>query len=144
MIFRQIQVDDPHSPALSPPGHRHAGLAQAPATDEKITSLRFHEQFILERPELLILDKLRELARKQRGFDERERHEEEIQCTPVESSVNMSAECEYFEASEEDGAMIGSIVAAQRGELEEEIAGLETEAERVAEEARELAGEEPF
>jgi cell division protein FtsB len=32
----------------------------------------------------------------------------------------------------------------QRKELEEEIAGLKDEAERVAEEARELAGEVPF
>ena len=36
------------------------------------------------------------------------------------------------------------IVATQRKELEEEIAGLRDEADRVAEEARELAGEVPF
>jgi len=40
--------------------------------------------------------------------------------------------------------VIGQIVSAQREELEKEIAELETEAERVEEEARELAGEVPF
>ena len=40
--------------------------------------------------------------------------------------------------------MIGRIVAAQREEVEREIAGLEVEAERIGEEARELAGEVPF
>jgi len=35
-------------------------------------------------------------------------------------------------------------VAVQREELEQEITGLREEAERVAEEARELAGEVPF
>ena len=39
---------------------------------------------------------------------------------------------------------IKRIVAGQRDELEQEIAGLKAEAERVAEEARELAGEVPF
>jgi len=33
-------VDYPRTTALSPPGQRHAGLAQAPATDEKIAPLR--------------------------------------------------------------------------------------------------------
>ena len=40
--------------------------------------------------------------------------------------------------------MIAQIVSAQREELEQEIGDLEAEAERVAEEARELAGEVPF
>ncbi len=40
--------------------------------------------------------------------------------------------------------MIAQIVSAQREELEQEIRELEAEAERVAEEARELAGEVPF
>ena len=46
--------------------------------------------------------------------------------------------------SENDEAVIGQIVSAQREELEQEIVGLETEAERVTEEARELAGDVPF
>jgi len=40
--------------------------------------------------------------------------------------------------------VIGQIVSAQREELEQEIASLEAEAEKVAEEVRELAGEVPF
>ena len=32
VIFGQIQVDDPRSPALAPPDQRHADLAQTPAT----------------------------------------------------------------------------------------------------------------
>ena len=40
--------------------------------------------------------------------------------------------------------MIGSIVAEQRVELEREIGELKVEAERIAGEARELAGEVPF
>jgi len=40
--------------------------------------------------------------------------------------------------------VIGQIVSAQREELEKEIVGLKSEAERVAEEARELTGEVPF
>jgi len=46
--------------------------------------------------------------------------------------------------SEKDEAVIGQIVSAQREELEQEIGNLEAEAEKVAEEARELAGEVPF
>jgi len=46
--------------------------------------------------------------------------------------------------SENDETVIGQIVSAQREELEQEIASLENEADRVAEEARELAGEVPF
>ncbi len=40
--------------------------------------------------------------------------------------------------------MIDTIVSAQREELEREIGGLKAEAERIAEEARELVGEVPF
>ncbi len=40
--------------------------------------------------------------------------------------------------------VIDTIAAAQQEELEQEIANLRAEAERVAEEARELAGEVPF
>ena len=40
--------------------------------------------------------------------------------------------------------MIGRIVSAQREELEREIGELKVEAERIAGEARELAGEVPF
>jgi len=58
--------------------------------------------------------------------------------------LRASPELEIFKSSEEDESVIGEIVAAQRKELEEEIADLKDEAERVAEEARELAGEVPF
>ena len=58
--------------------------------------------------------------------------------------LRASAEFEVFKAAEEDELVIESIVSAQREELEQEIASLETDAERVAEEARELAGEVPF
>ena len=40
--------------------------------------------------------------------------------------------------------MIVEIVSVQREELEKEVGELETEAEKVAEEARELMGEVPF
>jgi hypothetical protein len=40
--------------------------------------------------------------------------------------------------------VIDTIAAAQQEELEKEIVSLQAEAERVAEEARELAGEVPF
>jgi cell division protein FtsB len=58
--------------------------------------------------------------------------------------VRASADYEVFEAAEEDESVIGRIVAAQREELEREIAGLKAEGDRIAEEARELAGEVPF
>ncbi len=45
---------------------------------------------------------------------------------------------------EQDEKVIDRIAAAQREELEQEFASLQAEAERVAEEARELAGEVPF
>ncbi|MEY4244412.1 MAG: hypothetical protein RLZZ245_1997 [Verrucomicrobiota bacterium] len=43
-----------------------------------------------------------------------------------------------------DSAVIDTIAAVQQEELEKEIVSLQAEAERVAEEARELAGEVPF
>jgi hypothetical protein len=46
--------------------------------------------------------------------------------------------------SEQDENVIDRITAAQREEMEWEIGELHAEAERVAEEARELAGEVPF
>jgi DNA polymerase III epsilon subunit-like protein len=55
-----------------------------------------------------------------------------------------SAEMEIFRSAEKDESVIAEIVAAQREELEMEIAGLKSEAERVAGEARELAGNMPF
>jgi len=58
--------------------------------------------------------------------------------------VRASADYEVLRAAEEDEAVIVLIVSAQREELEREIAGLKAEAERIAEEARELAGEVPF
>jgi uncharacterized protein YjgD (DUF1641 family) len=58
--------------------------------------------------------------------------------------LRASAEFEVFRAAEKDEQVIGRIVAAQRTELKQEIADLQAEAEQVAEEARELAGEVPF
>ena len=60
------------------------------------------------------------------------------------ADLRASAEMEVFRAVEKDKGVIGSIVAGQRDELEQEIARLKAEEERVAEEARELAGEVPF
>ena len=58
--------------------------------------------------------------------------------------LRASGDYQVFQAAEKDESVIGRIVSAQREELEQEIVGLETEAARVAEEARELAGEVPF
>jgi hypothetical protein len=58
--------------------------------------------------------------------------------------LRASAEMEIFREVEQDEKVIGRIVAGQREELEREIEGLQAEAERVAEEARELVGEVPF
>jgi cell division protein FtsB len=58
--------------------------------------------------------------------------------------LRTSAEFEVFRAAEQDEQVIKRIVAAQRTELEQEIADLQAEAKRVAEEARELTGEVPF
>jgi DNA polymerase-3 subunit epsilon len=58
--------------------------------------------------------------------------------------LRASAEMEIYREVEQDDKVIDRIAAAQREELEREIAGLQAEAERVAEEARELADELPF
>jgi aspartate/glutamate racemase len=58
--------------------------------------------------------------------------------------LRASAEIEIFREVEQDESVIDRIAAAQREELEQEIADLQAEAERVAEEARKLAGEVPF
>ena len=58
--------------------------------------------------------------------------------------VRASADYEVFRAAEQDESVIGSIVSVQREELEREIGELKVEAERIAGEARELAGEVPF
>jgi len=63
-------------------------------------------------------------------------------CKTATSLRRFSAVARYL--SEEDETVIGQIVFAQREELEKEIGNLEAEAERVAEEARELLGEVPF
>ena len=58
--------------------------------------------------------------------------------------VRASAEFEIFQEVEKDEEVIGRIVAAQREELEREIAGLNAEAEKIAMEMEELAGEVVF
>jgi phage-related minor tail protein len=58
--------------------------------------------------------------------------------------LRASGDYQVFQAAEKDETVIGQIVSAQREELEKEIGELETEAERVAEEAREMTGEVPF
>ena len=58
--------------------------------------------------------------------------------------VRASADYEVFRAAEQDESVIGSIVSMQREELEREIGELKDEAERIAEEARELVGDVPF
>jgi DNA polymerase-3 subunit epsilon len=52
--------------------------------------------------------------------------------------LRASAEMEIFREVEQDEKVIDRITAAQREELEQEIAGLKAEADRVAEEARDL------
>jgi len=69
--------------------------------------------------------------------------------SPITRSLNAlallaSGDYQVFRAAEKDVTVIGKIVSAQREELEKEIVGLKIEAEKVAEEARELAGEVPF
>ena len=59
-------------------------------------------------------------------------------------TLRASPDYEVFLFAEKDAAVIDTIAAAQQEELEKEITGLQAEAERVAEEARELAGEVPF
>ncbi len=58
--------------------------------------------------------------------------------------LHASSEMEVFRAAEEDAEVIGRIAGEQRRELQREIGELKVEAERVAEKARELAGEVPF
>jgi len=58
--------------------------------------------------------------------------------------LRASGDYQVFQAAEKDESVIGQIVSAQREGLEKEIGNLEAEAERVAEEARELAGDVPF
>ncbi len=58
--------------------------------------------------------------------------------------LRASADYEVFQFAEKDAAVIDTIAAAQREELENEIGELKVEAEKMAEEARELAGEVPF
>ena len=58
--------------------------------------------------------------------------------------VRASAEFEIFQEVEKDEEVIGRIVAAQREELEREIAGLNAEAARIAMEMEGLAGEVVF
>ena len=58
--------------------------------------------------------------------------------------LRASAEMEIFREVEEDEDVIDRVAAAQREELEQEIGELEKDAERIAVEARELAGEVPF
>jgi len=62
VIVGKIQVDNAGSSAFSPAGQCHPGFAQAPASDEEIALLRIPEQFILERPEILVINALGELA----------------------------------------------------------------------------------
>ena len=59
-------------------------------------------------------------------------------------ALRASAEYEVIRFVEQDASVIDSMAAGQREELEQEIAELKAEAERVAKEARELAGEVPF
>jgi len=58
--------------------------------------------------------------------------------------LRASGDYQVFQAAEKDESVIGQIVSAQREELEQEIVRLKIESEKVAEEARELAGEMPF
>ncbi len=58
--------------------------------------------------------------------------------------LRTSAEMDIFRKVEQDEQVIDQIAAAQREELVQEIATLQAEAERVAEETRELAGEVLF
>jgi hypothetical protein len=57
--------------------------------------------------------------------------------------LRASAEMEIYREVEQDEKVIGRIAAAQREELEQEIATLQAVADRVAEEAWELAGKLP-
>ena len=58
--------------------------------------------------------------------------------------VRASADYAIYQVAEKDAAVIERIAAEQREELEQEIEALKVEADRTAEEARELAGVVPF
>ena len=58
--------------------------------------------------------------------------------------LKASADYEIYQAAEEDESVIGRIVSEQKEELAKEIEELKAEAERKAEEARELVGEVSF
>ncbi len=58
--------------------------------------------------------------------------------------MRASADYEVFEAAEQDESVIGKIVAAQREEVEREIAGLEAEAREAEKEVEELVGSSLF
>jgi hypothetical protein len=53
-------------------------LRRAPASDEKVALLRITEQFILERPEFLVVNALGKLAGEYGCFDEGQRHEKRV------------------------------------------------------------------
>ncbi|MFM2199663.1 MAG: hypothetical protein RLZZ505_3095 [Verrucomicrobiota bacterium] len=85
----------------------------------------------------------------ERGLKELRSLYEHLQASILEmietlDELRASPEMEIFREVERDDQAIERIAAVQREELEREIAGLQAEAERVAEEARELAGEVPF
>ena len=101
---------------------------------------------VFQQPEMELYQGLVEAAQ---GLQELRSLYKHLQARTLEmietlDELRASPELEIFKSSEEDESVIGEIVAVQRRELEEEIAGLREEAERVAEEARELAGEVLF
>ena len=101
---------------------------------------------VFQQPEMELYQGLVEAAQ---GLQELRSLYEHLQARTLEmietlDELRAGPEPEIFKSSEEDESVIERIVSVQREELEEEIAGLREEAERVAEEARELAGEVPF
>ena len=76
MSVWKIQVDDARASAFPSGRQCHAGFAQAPASDEKVALFRIPKQFILKRPEFLIVNALGKLAGEDGCFDESQRHEE--------------------------------------------------------------------
>jgi hypothetical protein len=60
------------------------------------------------------------------------------------SALRASAEMEIFGEAEQDEKVIDRITAAQREEVEREIAGLEVEAREAEKEIEELVGSVPF
>ncbi len=59
-------------------------------------------------------------------------------------ALRASPDYEIFQVAEGDGEVIANIAAAQRVEMEEEIAALQAEARAREKEIEELAGEVPF